>query len=210
MTQNNYKGVMMYIHGFMSGANGAKQKQLQRHYKDYRVIAPELDADPEKALNIINEIIKEENPEIIIGTSLGGWMTIMCDSDDRTQLVVVNPALFPEKTLAQWLNEEQTYFCERLDGVQTYTLTQDVLDKYKNYDAVSTAKNKINRLHALCSTKDELIGSRHIDALKPFMPEKRLMVVDDFGHQCRDAGMIHLYNILDHATKVIYVESTNS
>ena len=33
--------VMMYLHGFMSGANGAKQRQLQRQFKGrYRVIAP--------------------------------------------------------------------------------------------------------------------------------------------------------------------------
>lgn len=32
--------VMMYLHGFMSGANGAKQRQLQRQFKGrYRVIA---------------------------------------------------------------------------------------------------------------------------------------------------------------------------
>lgn len=194
---NDNRPVMMYIHGFMSGANGAKQRQLQKHYPSYRVIAPELDADPEKSLNLINEIIEEENPAIIVGSSLGGWMTIMCDSDDRTQLVVVNPSMAPHNTLARWLNQEQTYFCDRLDGVQNYTLTQDVLDKYLNYDAVSTARNKINRLHALCSTKDELIGSRHIDALKPFMPDNRLMIVDDFGHQCRDAGMTHLYSLID-------------
>lgn len=44
------KPVMIYIHGFMSGANEAKQKQLQKHFKNrYRVIAPEIDADPDKA-----------------------------------------------------------------------------------------------------------------------------------------------------------------
>ena len=32
----------------------------------------------------------------------------------------------------------------------------------------------------------------------PFMPEKRLMIVDDFGHQCRDAGMTHLYSLIDN------------
>ena len=73
MTQNKSElPVMMYIHGFMSGANGAKQGQLQRHFKNrYRVIAPELDADPDKSLSLINELIGKANPEIIIGTSLG-------------------------------------------------------------------------------------------------------------------------------------------
>lgn len=196
---NDGRPVMMYIHGFMSGANSAKQRQLQKHYPNYRVIAPELDADPEKSLDVLNQIIAQERPEIIVGTSLGGWMTLMCDSN--AELIIVNPAMFPFETLARWLNEPQTYFCERLDGVQTYTLTQVVLDKYLKYDAVAAAKAKLGRLHALCSTQDELIGTAHIDTLKPFIPEKRLMIVDDFGHQCRDAGMAHLYDIIDEIIK---------
>ena len=52
---NDRLPVMMYLHGFMSGANGAKQRQLQRQFKGrYRVIAPELDADPDSSLEVIN------------------------------------------------------------------------------------------------------------------------------------------------------------
>lgn len=201
MDKDNQLPVMMYIHGFMSGANGTKQTQLQQHFKNrYRVIAPELDADPDKSLALLNEIIKEEKPEIIIGTSLGGWMTLMCDSGDA-ELVIVNPSTVPYKTLSRWLNEPQTYFCPRLDGVQTYLLTQDTLDKYLKYDMNSAIKEKTNRLHALCSTKDELIGTLHIDMLSPIVPDDRLMIVDDFGHQCRDAGMDHLYDIIESVAK---------
>lgn len=198
--QNNLP-VMMYVHGFMSGSNGAKQRQLQKQFNNrYRVIAPELDADPDKSLAILNQIIKEENPEILVGTSLGGWMTLMCDSGDA-ELVIVNPGMFPHITLARWLNEKQTYFCERLDGLQTYTLTQDVIDKYLKYDAVSAVKEKQHRLHVLCSTQDEIIGKRHIDALQPILPEERLMIVGDFPHQCRDAGLKHLFEIIENIIK---------
>lgn len=189
--------VMMYVHGFMSGANGAKQKQLQDHFEGrYRVIAPELDADPDKSLAILNEIIERERPEIIIGTSLGGWMTLMCDSNDA-KLVIVNPSTEPQITLARWLEEPQEYFCKRLDGVQTYTLTQEVLGKYMKFDTLGEVKKKLNRLYSLCSTQDELIGTRHIDMLQPIMDTEHLMIVDDFGHQCRDAGMAHLFDILE-------------
>ena len=55
--------VMMYIHGFRSGANGSKREQLQKHFEGrYRVIAPEVDADPEISLCKINDIIARENP----------------------------------------------------------------------------------------------------------------------------------------------------
>lgn len=98
--QNNLP-VMIYVHGFMSGSNGAKGRQLQKQYKGrYSVVAPELDADPDKSLYILNDIIKQEKPEIIVGTSLGGWMTLMCDSGDA-ELVIVNPGMFPHITLAR-------------------------------------------------------------------------------------------------------------
>ena len=200
MRNNDTLPVIIYVHGFMSGSKGAKQKQLQNHFKNrYRVIAPELDADPDNSLVLLNEIITKEKPEIIIGTSLGGWMTYMCESGDA-KLIIVNPSTTPYKTLGRWLNQELTYFCPRVDGVQTYRLTQETLDKYKKYDTVSTIKEKLKRIHALCSTKDELIGQEHIEVLTAILPLDRLMIVDDFGHQCRDAGMVHLYNIIEKIT----------
>lgn len=201
-TQDN-RPVMMYVHGFLSGANGTKQKQLQKKFEHFRVIAPELDADPDKSLAILNKIIKEEKPKIIIGTSLGGFMTIMCDSPEDTQLIVVNPSTTPFKTLGRWLNQEMQYFCKRLDGVQTYVMKQEVLDKYKKYDIVEEVKKKVNRLKALCSTNDELIGTEHIEKLKPIMPEENLWITDKFGHQCRDAGMDYLNSLIEIAIQEI-------
>jgi predicted esterase YcpF (UPF0227 family) len=194
-----YEGcpVMMYLHGFMSGSNGAKQQQLQRHfYNKFRVIAPELDADPESSLRIINEAIEEYHPAIIVGTSLGGFMALTCNSGDA-QLVVVNPCLFPREQLAQWVDEEHTYFCKRVDGVQTYTLRQPTLDKYLNYDAVQAVRENQERVTALCSTTDDLLGDSHIRALQPMLPSERLHIVSDFGHQCNGKGLKHLFSILD-------------
>lgn len=189
--------VLMYIHGFRSGANGSKREQLQEHFAGrYRVIAPEVDADPDKSLAKLNKIIAEEKPEIIVGTSLGGWMALMCDSGDA-RLVVVNPSTHPARTLSRWVGEELPYFCPRLDGIQTYTLTREVLDKYKPYDIENAITAKSDRIYALCSTADELIGDVHIKTLKPLLPPDRLMIVDDFGHRCSGMGMTHLFAILE-------------
>ena len=40
----------------------------------YSVIPPELDGDPDKSLAILNEVIQEEKPEVIIGTSLDEYL----------------------------------------------------------------------------------------------------------------------------------------
>lgn len=189
--------VMMYLHGFMSGANGAKQRQLQRRYKGrYRVIAPELTANPIESLEIINDLIEDEKPEIIIGSSLGGWMAIECNSGNA-DVIVINPSLRPQNSISRWRDQEQTYFCKRLDGVQTYTLTQDVLDLYKGYDAISTAKYRRLNISALCSSADELLGDSHYTVVREFLPKGYCKVVNDFGHQCRDAGMTHLYELIE-------------
>ncbi len=147
--EKNELPVMMYVHGFRSGANGSKREQLQKYFEgQYRVIAPEVDADPNASLAKLNEIIAEEKPEIIVGTSLGGWMTIMCDSGNA-RLVVVNPSTNPKSTLGKWVNQELPYFCERLDGVQTYTLTQDGRESYGKYEREKEDEAKKGRLNAL-------------------------------------------------------------
>ena len=194
---------MMYIHGFRSGANGSKREQLQKHFEgEFRVISPEVDADPEKSLAIINNIISREHPRLIAGTSLGGWMTLMCESSDAS-LVVVNPCLNPKEVLSQWKDEELDYFCPRLDGVQTYRLTDEILNKYDRYDVMQAIKNKRERIYALCSTQDELLGSSHIDVLQPmlstlpYVVARHFTLAGDFGHRCSGGGMEHLFSILD-------------
>lgn len=203
----------MYLHGFMSGANGAKQRQLQKRYEGrYKVIAPELTANPDESLSIINEIIDKENPEIIIGTSLGGWMAIECIVDGDADIILVNPCLTPQTQISRWLNEEQKYFCKRLDGVQTYTLTQEILDLYDKYNAFDSIEFSKYHISALCSTADELLGDSHCKALRNVLPDGYSMEVDDFGHQCRDAGMTHLFELIDKviARRQLIAESTVS
>lgn len=188
---------LMYIHGFRSGANGSKGDQLRARFGDrYRIVVPELDADPDSSLEKLNRAIASEKPDIIVGTSLGGWMTLMSNSGEA-QLVIVNPSLKPQDTLSKWVEMPLEYFCRRQDGVQTYTLTQPVLDKYLKYDALEAAKQKAGRLHALCSTADELLGTAHADALANILPPERLVIVDDFKHRCDGPGLEHLFDIIE-------------
>lgn len=200
-TDDKILPVMMYLHGFMSGANDPVPRQLQEMFKGrYRVIAPELDADIEHSMEIIEEIRNTENPEIIIGNSLGGFIALLLLGN--ADVVLVNPVTDPYRQLAHWLGQEQTYLCKRLDGVQTYTLTKNVLDKYKWYDleedsALIREWWEQRRISALCSSNDELLGGSHIKLLSKYINPDFLIVADDFGHQCKGAGMTHLKMLIE-------------
>lgn len=180
----------------MSGSNGTKQQQLARKLKGrYKVIAPELTADPDASLAIINEVIAQYRPEVIVGTSLGAFMALMCDSGDA-RVVIANPCLCPQEEIARWKDEPQSYFCPRIDGIQTYTLIQEVLDKYLKYDAVEAARTKRDRIYAVCSSCDQILGDRHYSTLSPMLPADRLIVSDLFDHRCAGEGLKRLLSFI--------------
>ena len=53
------------------------------------VVAYDLPLHPEEAMALLREKCKEQNPDLIIGTSMGGMYTEMLYGYDR---ILVNPA----------------------------------------------------------------------------------------------------------------------
>ena len=107
------------------------------------------------------------------------------------------PVFFPKSQLAQWVGEEHTYFCKRLDGVQTYTLTQATLDKYERYDAVQSVRDNSPRVSAMCSTADDLLGDSHVKAPDRLDMGTAFQGSGRFRPPVQDAGMTHLYDLLE-------------
>lgn len=174
-----YTKTVLYIHGFMSGSNSETSKILSDLYS--RVIVPEVDGNVKSSLEKINKAIKETKPNIIIGSSLGGYYALLCDSGN-IPVLVINPSLFPKETLKKNVGKELTYYSKREDGKQTYTLTQEDYDLFGNYDAIPKVSEKKDNLWAICSTKDEILGNSHIDALEPIIPN-RIIKTDEIGHR---------------------------
>ncbi len=174
-----YTKTILYIHGFMSGSNSETAKILSDLY--IRVITPEVDGNVQNSLEKINKAIKETKPNIIIGSSLGGYYALLCDSGD-IPVLVVNLALFPKETLKKYIGKKLTYYSKREDGKQTYTLTQKDYDMFGNYDAIQKVSEKKDNLWVICSTKDEVLGDSHIKALEPIIPN-RITKTDEIGHR---------------------------
>lgn len=192
------KPTAIYIHGYLSGGNsstGAKLRKDKGH--QFNILTPEVNGDPVHSLQVINELIKETKPAIIIGSSMGGLYTLACDSG-KTPLLLVNPLLTPVETITEhFLNKTFPYHSPRLDGATEATITDRELAEFAKLEAQIPAliDAKINQIAAILSTRDELLGDSHINILSGKV--RWLYLRKDFGHRCAEGCYGLIENIME-------------
>ena len=194
---------VLYIHGFMSGSNSETVYKLRKRYDyKYEFIVPELDGDPLESISKIDNIIREEKPSLIIGSSLGGYYALMCDSGD-IPIIVINPCVDPYNHLQRYLDIEREYHSKRKDGKTSYKLTRDILEHYKECgDIKEKVKSKIGHLLVLLSTNDEILGNSGYKFFADIeeeikYPYKFFKMCNSFGHRVYPFGISRLCNAID-------------
>jgi predicted esterase YcpF (UPF0227 family) len=85
MERNNK---LLYVHGFASSGSSGTVMTLRRHLDSWRVIAPDLPVDPFDALELLRNIVEKEQPDVVVGTSMGGMYTQQLWGVPR---IIVNP-----------------------------------------------------------------------------------------------------------------------
>jgi predicted esterase YcpF (UPF0227 family) len=63
---------LLYVHGFASSGSSGTVMTLRRYLTGWRVIAPDLPVDPFEAMELLRKMVDEEQPDIVVGTSMGG------------------------------------------------------------------------------------------------------------------------------------------
>jgi predicted esterase YcpF (UPF0227 family) len=102
------KEKVLVIHGFNS-APGKKAEDLITALPSHEIISPELPADPRAALEQLSEIVKNEETLHIVGTSLGGFYSLvlaemMKDKED-IYIYAINPSYKPSKFFSSLENK---------------------------------------------------------------------------------------------------------
>lgn len=90
------------IHGYGGSAENSACIALKQ--LGFDVISPQIDYDaeiPEKILDNLKEILKENKPDYIVGTSLGGFFALLTSIHFNIPVVLVNPCLMPFITLPE-------------------------------------------------------------------------------------------------------------
>ena len=120
---------VVYVHGFGSSGQSGTVTRIREVLPEAIVIAPDLPVRPEEAMVLLHEVCEQEQPDLIIGTSMGGMYTEMLYGYDR---ILVNPALQMGDTMKEHgMIGAQHFSNPRQDGVQDFIVTKSLVKEYK-------------------------------------------------------------------------------
>ncbi|MBQ7742842.1 MAG: hypothetical protein IJT90_07980 [Bacteroidaceae bacterium] len=122
---------IMYFHGFASsGASGTVQL-LRQMLPKVEVVAPDIPVDPAEALPFLKQLCKQEQPDLVIGTSMGGMYAHQMRDFKR---VCVNPALNMSKLSKVLRTGEHQFLNRRKDNQKTFRITRDIIQHFNQME----------------------------------------------------------------------------
>ena len=122
---------IVYFHGFGSSHASGTVEILRNLLPDDEVVAPDIPVDPVEALPYLQEYVRTENPDLIIGTSMGGMYAQQMRDYKR---ILVNPA-FNMSTMSKGLKTgEHKFFNGRYDGAKTFKITKDIIQHHNQME----------------------------------------------------------------------------
>lgn len=166
--------MIIYIHGFGSHGEGSKAVALRDFCKHntIRFIVPSLPTIPDLAIQTLEELIEAfqmTEKVSLIGSSLGGFYTIYLAHKYNLSCVLINPAIYPYKTLSRALGFPPNFYDQ-----SSYEWSQTHLDMLKKY-AVEEYQGENALL--MVQTADEVLDYR--EAVEKLSWSK--MIVEEGG-----------------------------
>ena len=129
---------MLYLHGFASsGASGTigmlRREFYARPAKDrLEVVAPDIPVDPNEAMTMLTALVKEVDPVIIVGTSMGGFYTQMLRGYPR---ICVNPSFVLSKFYSHYHVGKYRWLNPRKDGETEFHIYKETIEALKALEA---------------------------------------------------------------------------
>ena len=151
---------MLYVHGFASSGSSGTVMTLRSHFRDWRVVAPDLPVDPFEALELLRETVRKEQPRVVVGTSMGGMDTQQLWGVPR---IVVNPSFEMSRTLLFNHMGKHKYTAKRKDGIMEFRIDKKIVEQFKlmeksQFDGVNEQEKGL--VYGLFGDKDPVVNFR--------------------------------------------------
>ena len=158
--------LIVYCHGYGSGANSSKLKVLQS--AGFNAHCFEADIDPVDAVfhltnkidNLLIDHLNQDIELVFVGTSLGGWMASKLAKMYGAKAVIINPSVDPSTSLLKYgvskeicekysvfaPHEEHKYFFAKYDEViDNQIFSKNLTDAGFNVTIVPDADHRFEK-----------------------------------------------------------------
>lgn len=179
---------ILYVHGFSSSGQSGTVIKIREMLPGATVVAPDLPLHPAEAIDLLHHTCETENPDLIIGTSMGGMYAEMLYGYDR---ILVNPAFqMGDTMLKHGMLGKNTFLNPRQDGVQEFIVTKALVEEYKEITAKCfagvTEEESRDRVFGLFGDEDPVVHTRDL-----FSQHYRNAISFHGEHRMNDKILLH-------------------
>lgn len=122
---------IIYFHGFgSSGATGTAET-LRKLMPEAEVISPDIPVEPLEALPYLRELCEKEQPDIIVGTSMGGMYAHQMHGFKR---ICVNPAVNMSTLSGVLKTGVHKFLNRRKDNQKEYKITREIIQHHNQIE----------------------------------------------------------------------------
>lgn len=172
---------LLYIHGYNGSANGHSCQLFRKHAPaGWQVIGMEYDQDDcQVALQQIRQTVDDEKIDLVVGSSLGGFLTLLTTGVRR---IVINPCYLPSVELPA-LGSIKELPTPKPEMIDTYAAYEDVL---KTFD-----ENERKLITGYFAPADELLADRYHET---FRRDVHDFVTIHGGHHVVEEAVVQICN----------------
>lgn len=182
---------ILYLHGFSSAGSTGTATNLRNHlFADYgvTVVSPDIPLSPLAAVPYIQQVMEEEKPDLVIGTSMGGMYTEMLHGQLR---ICVNPSFHMAKLLTfKHLGKNVDFQNKRQDGQKQFKVDKQMVAEFKEVEKKYTLQGITAEDKRLCwgifGKDDPTVNCR--DEFKKGYGSEHMRIVEG-EHSLTDAMM---------------------
>lgn len=162
--------MILYLHGFRSSPHSYKATLLAQALADrnqsHRWVCPQLPASPAQTATLCDRLITQAVNEqgldpatqlVVIGSSLGGYYANHLAEHWYCRAVVLNPSLYPLRTLASYTGVQTLYHSD-----DSFEFLPEYLDELAELS--TTMPSHPERYYLLACKGDEVLNWRDMQA----------------------------------------------
>ena len=147
---------ILFIHGLASSGAYKMASSLRILVKGSEVIAPDVPIDPKEALDLLIRICRDEQPDLVVGHSLGGFWAQKLRGYRK---MLVNPDFHVSRLLRSKIGT-MDYLSPRKDGALSFEITEEICKGYEEIEASEfdgLTPGEIGLTSGMFADKDEMV-----------------------------------------------------